>query len=57
MNRKKNVRDIMKNIMAPLGHMFNDHHLCDSKWYYTRRIEEDDTMPVDEKSERMEEGY
>ena len=57
MNRKKSVEDMMKNIMAPLDHMFDDHHLCDSKWCYKKRAEEDTMLSADEKSERMKSGY
>ena len=57
MNREKSVEDMMKNIMAPLDHMFDDHHLCDSKWCYKKRAEEDTMLSADEKSERMKLGY
>ena len=48
---------MMKNIMAPLDHMFDDHHLCDSKWCYKKRAEENTTLSADEKSERMKLVY
>ena len=57
MNRKKCVEDVRNNIMAPLDHMFDDHHMCDSKLCYKKRIEEDATIPVDDTSERMMVGY
>ena len=43
--------------MAPLDHMFDDHHLCDSNWCYKKRIQEEDATLVDEKSEKMKLGY
>ena len=57
MNRKKNVEDIRKNIMVPLDHMFYDHHLCDSKWCYKKRLEEDEIISIDNNAERMKTGY
>ena len=47
----------MKNSMTPLIRIFDDHHLCDSTWCYKKRLEEDDTLAVDEKSNRMKVGY
>ena len=55
-NRKMSVDDIRKIIMAPLSHMFDDHRRGDSNWCCTTQIEEDDTISVDEKVERMKVG-
>ena len=57
MNIKNNVEDVRKNIMAPLDHMFDDHHLCDSKCCYKKRIEEDDKLSLDAKSDMIKVWY
>ena len=54
---KKNVEDIRKNIMVPLDYMFDDHHLCDSKRYYKKDLEEYNIMSVNKKSERKKVRY
>ena len=41
--------------MVALDHVFDDHFLCDSKWYYKKHIE-DEKILVDEKTERVKEG-
>ena len=57
MNRKKSVEGIRKNSMAHLDLIFDDNHMCDIKWCYKKRIEEDKTMSVDDNSEKMKVGY
>ena len=56
-NRNKNIEDIMKNIMAPLDHLFDDHKHCDSSWCH-KKAEEDGTMECEVvPSERKRKGY
>ena len=43
--------------MVPLDYMFDDHHLCDSNQCFKKLVKEDDTLSVDEKSERMKVAY
>ena len=39
-NQDKSLSDIMKNVMAPLDHLFDDHKHCDSNWCYKKAQEE-----------------
>ena len=43
--------------MAPLDPFFDDYHLCDTNRCYKNRVEEDMTLPVDGKTDRMKTGY
>ena len=46
----------MNNIRAPLDHIFDDYHLCDSKLRYKKRIEENNTLSADEKLKKIKVG-
>ena len=38
-NRHKTMKDLRENSMAPLFHLFDDHHLCDPSWCHKRKTE------------------
>ena len=42
-NRNKDIEDIMKNIVAPIDHLFDDHKHCDSSWCH-KKAEEESTI-------------
>ena len=62
-NRTKDLEYIMKYDMAPLFHLFDQHHLCDSSWCHKKSEldkidgDEKEEVPVDSKSERSKQGY
>ena len=56
-NRNKNIEDLMKNIMAPLDHLFDDHKHCDSTWCHKKAEEEGKIECGVGKSERKRKGY
>ena len=38
--------------MAPLDHLFNNHHICDATWWHTNKALDNDVQPdVDCKEE------
>ena len=45
--------------MAPLDHLFDDHHLCDSTWCHKKKLlDEENTIPaVDDHAERSKKTY
>ena len=53
---KQNAKNQMNNIMALLDYMFDDHHLCDSKHCHKKRVEEDKTLSVDDKNDKVKAG-
>ena len=56
-NRNKKIEDIMKNIMAPIDHLFDDHKHCDSSWCH-KKAEEEGMMECEVvPSERKRKGY
>ena len=57
MNRKQSAKEISKNVMVHLDHIFDDHRLYYSKWCYKKCTEEDTTRSVDETTEKIKSGY
>jgi hypothetical protein len=52
-NRDKDIKWMLEHIMAPLEHLFNDHHLCNSNWCPVKRSEENDNTNVEQISDNV----
>ena len=52
-NFKKDIEWLLEHAMAPLEHLFHDHHFYDSTWYHKKKaLETDDQPSVDPKENR-----
>ena len=58
-NCKKPIEWLLEHAMAPLEHLFDDHHLCDSTWCHKKKLlDEENTIPaVDDHAERSKKTY
>ena len=60
-NRTKDIEWIVDHALAPLDHMFGDHHLCSTSWCRAKLMEDANTTETHDKaikkSERTKEGY
>ena len=52
-NRDKDIKWMLEHIMAPLEHLFNDHHLCDSNWCPVKRREDNDKTNIEQVSDNV----
>ena len=55
-NCKKDMEWLLKHAMAPLNHLFNNHHLCDYTLCHKKKLI-NDNLPVDAEDERNRKTY
>ena len=55
-NCTKEMEWLLEHAMAPLDHLFDNHHLCDSTWCHKKKVV-NEKLPVDPKEERNNKTY
>ena len=57
-NCKKPIEWLLEHAIAPLDHLFDDHHHCDSSWCHKKKATEtDNEPPVDPTDDRNKKTY
>jgi hypothetical protein len=60
-NRAKSLEWLHEHAMAPLDHLFNNHHLCCDSWCFLKQLETKTKDKADNeeppRSQRLEDGY
>ena len=58
-NRSNTLEYLLAHAMAPLDHLFGNHHLCNANWCHCKSIEDkkEIVQTIDKSSERSKPGY